>query len=228
MNAKQWWISGVGVIIVALALIQLSTSTTNSPVLEPVATTTPESVEEQNPETPVVEVPIPKPFLVTIETGDTIASWSIEGYLNDGGEKEAVARKEIIALKNRLGGDDDYQINLSIAQKYEYLGEGRLAYEHLSKAIALDTSSTSGTAWHNMGMLMEKLGAYHTARVAHTLAVANQPNIPSFHISRLEFMIYRFTKDTAGVEEVFKDTTAILGAEDPMLVELRARWEALK
>ncbi len=164
--------------------------------------------------------------LFPIAEGDAIMSWDFEGYLNDDGPREAEALQKIKELKNQLGKNDDYSLYLSLAQKYDHLGDGKSSYEYLSRAIALDTLETS-VAWHNMGVLMRKLGAYHTARIAHEQAVKIQPNISAFQISRVELMMYHFPKDTEGVEKAFKDAEELLGADSPMLLDLRKRWEAL-
>ncbi len=162
--------------------------------------------------------------LPSIAKGDIITSWNYEGYLNDNGPLEAKALQEIKDLKSKLGSDEDYSLYISIAQEYDHLGDGKFAYEYLSRAIALDTGETSGVGWHNIGVLMEKLGAYNTARIAHDQAVKIQPDIPAFQISRVEFMVYHFPKDTAGVEKAFKDAEGLLGTNDPTLLDLRKRW----
>ena len=167
------------------------------------------------------------PTLVPIAPEDTITSWNFEGFLNDNGPREAEARQKIKDWESKLGADDDYQLSVSIAQEYDHLGEGKAAYEYLSRAISVDVEKTTGTAWHNLGVLMEKLGAYHTARAAHDRAVEIQPGIAPFQISRVEFMVYHFPEDTAGVEKAFKDAETVLGATDPMLLDMRKRWEAL-
>lgn len=169
----------------------------------------------------VHKVPTPLP----ISEEDTIASWTFDGPLKDGGEREEKVLSHIKELKQALGGADDYQLYASIALEYEHLGEGKRAYEYYSRAIAEDTEETTGLAWHNMGILMEKLGAYHTARIAHEKAVQIQPNIASSHLSRIELMIYHFADDTEGVEEAFKDAEASLGSNGAMFIDLRNRWE---
>lgn len=166
-------------------------------------------------------------YLIPIERGDVIASWDSGGYLNDGGVREAEVRSRIIGLKNATGAENDYQRYITLAQEYDSLGDGKSSYENLSHAIAADPNQTSGVAWHNMGILMEKLGAYQTAKKAHLQAIAIQPGISSFHISLLELMIYHFTNDAQTVEKAFKDAEAFYGAESPMLLDLRNRWKAL-
>ena len=163
----------------------------------------------------------------SISTEDTISSWDTKGFDNDNGPKEAAEREAISKLEAMLGKGDDIQIHISIAQKYDYIGEGELAYKHLSAAITGDVQETSGVAWHNLGVVMEKLGAYHTARTAYEQAIRIQPQLSAFHISRVELMIYHFPKDTVAVEKSFKDAEALFGAESPMLLDLRARWKTI-
>lgn len=165
-------------------------------------------------------------YLLPLAQGDAVVSWNIDGPLNDNGPREESAREKIRKLTEQIKGSiDDYQTYVSLAQTYEYLGEGKMAYEYLSRAIALDASDTTGIGWHNIALLMEKLGAYRTARVAHDRAVSIQPGISAFHISRVELMIYHFPDDTDGVEKAFKDAETTLGAGDQMLLGLRGRWQ---
>lgn len=166
-------------------------------------------------------------YLFPIAQGDIIASWNYDGFLNDNGPREAEAHQKIKELESQLGKGNDSSLYLSLAQEYDHLGDGRSAYTYLSRAIALDANKTSGVEWHNMGVLMEKFGAYRTARIAHEEAVKIQPNISAFQISRVELMIYHFPKDTTGVEKAFTDAEALFGANDPMLLDLRNRWKAL-
>lgn len=165
-------------------------------------------------------------YLVPLVKGDVVKSWNYDGYLNDNGPLEAASLEKIKGLKSQLGKDNDYQVYIVLVQEYDHLGDGRSAYEYLSRAIVLDTNETTGVGWHNMGVLMEKLGAYNTARMAHDKAVKIQPGISSFQISRIELMIYHFPKDTTGVEKAFKDAEATLGgADSPMILDLRQRWQ---
>jgi len=167
----------------------------------------------------------PSAYLFPIAQGDVIASWNYAGYLNDNGPLEAGALKQIAELKSQLGKDNDYMLYISLAQEYDHLGDGKSAYEYLSRDIALDTKKTTGVGWNNMGVLMEKLGAYHTARIAHAEAVKIQPDISAFQMSMVELMVYHFPKDTAGVEKAFKDAESLFGASDPVLLDLRKRWQ---
>jgi|SRR3989344_517183 len=188
-----------------------------------VASTTPSETTQVSISRPVAK----SSYLLPLAQGDVVVSWDIDGPFNDNGPLEEAARKKIMKLNGQLNGSkDDYQTYISLAQTHEYLGEGKMAYEYLSLAIALDTDNTTGIGWHNIALLMEKLGAYRTARIAHDRAVSIQPGISSFHISRVELMIYHFPDDRDGVEEAFKDAEITLGADDQMLLDLRQRWQA--
>ena len=117
-------------------------------------------------------------FSFPVLPSDKIVSWSWNGPYKDGGELEAKILGKIKRFEDLLGKGEftDYELYVTIANQYELLGDGAKTYENL--LLALDSEHT-GLAWHNMGVLMENLGAYNTARAAFDRAYAAQP-IPAY------------------------------------------------
>ena len=154
--------------------------------------------------------------------GETVASWNFIGPYKDGGELEKRATDEIVRLKGLLGSGEfpDYQILVGIAGQYELLGDGKSTYEYLGRAIK--ANSETGLAWHNLGVLLARLKAPQTARIAYTKAIEAQP-LPLYHTARLDFLIDYFPDDRGGVEAAFTDAVAALG-EAPFVLEKKAGW----
>jgi len=123
--------------------------------------------------TPQPDVSVPK--LPSIAEGDNIASWNFEGAYADHPELVAKAEAEIRRLSDLIGEGTypDVTLYVSIANQYELLGNGKQEYDYLGRAIMADPAS--GLPWHNLGVLMERLGALETARVAYERAVLLQP-----------------------------------------------------
>lgn len=158
--------------------------------------------------------------------GDHITSWYFKGTYLDGGTLETKAREEIMRLKGFLGSGEftDYELYASIANQYELLGNGRSAYRYLGKAIETDTANNTGLAWHNLGVLLSRLGALRTARIAYEKATLVEPQLSFYHYAYLEFLIQNMKSDTADIEEAFAAAVANLGQTSDVL-DLRARWE---
>lgn len=160
--------------------------------------------------------------------GDAVASWDWHGPYKDGGELEKRARDEIARLEGMLGGDQsgvnddptDYILYVSIANQHELLGDGKSAYDYLGKALKIDSEKT-GLAWHNLGSIMERLGAYGTARIAYARAVGAQPQAEQYHMARLRFLMKNFSGDSAAIEAAFMEAEKQFGADAPFLVQLK-------
>ncbi|HLE55734.1 MAG TPA: tetratricopeptide repeat protein [Rhodothermia bacterium] len=166
--------------------------------------------------------------------GDAVSSWDFQGIHKDEGALEKKANDEITRLTNLLGGDQsgkdddptDYILYVSIANQYELLGDGKNAYEYLGRAVNIDSTKT-GLAWHNLGSLLERLGAYGTARVAYAKAVEAQPHIEQYHVARLRFLMGHLKDDTSAIEAAFGEAEAQFGKEAPFLLQIRAQWEEI-
>ncbi|MEK7134049.1 MAG: hypothetical protein AAB804_03180 [Patescibacteria group bacterium] len=155
--------------------------------------------------------------------GDTISSWDFKGAYTGNTELEAKARANIERLNGMFGseGNTDYIIYISIANEYSLLGDGAKEYEYLRRALAEDSTET-GLAWYDLAVLLTRLGAFESARVAHEHAIQAQPE-SQYVTAYLEFMTQHFSDDTEAVEKTFVDIKTLFG-EHATLSEIRARW----
>lgn len=158
--------------------------------------------------------------------GDIVISWNFDGAYLDGGILEAKAKEEIKRLKGLLNSDEftDYEIYVSISNQYELLGDGKNAYNYLGKAIKEDISNNTGLAWHNAGVLLSRLGALDTARIAYEKATIFEQQVYQYHYAYLEFLIQKKKEDSVNIEKAFAAAEAIFGNTSD-LTELRSKWE---
>ena len=121
--------------------------------------------------------------LPSIAKGDTIVSWNFKGAYIDRPDLIAKAEAEITRLSELLGKGTypDVSLYVGIANQYELLGDGKQEYDYLVRAIKADVGATSGLPWHNLGVLMERLGALGTARVAYEQSTLLQPGMKIYH-----------------------------------------------
>ena len=135
----------------------------------------------------------------SVDSRDTITTWDFQGSHNDDGPNEQRVMEEIARLNERLQDDEteppDYQLYVGIAGQYTLLGDGKKSFEYLNKAFAEDPDRTTGLAWRNMGVLMERLGALHSARIAYQQAVDAQPQMEGYHVELLNFLIAHDSED---------------------------------
>lgn len=161
-----------------------------------------------------------------VADGDTIVSWDFKGAYTGNPELVAKAQSEIARLSAILETATSSAMILSvgIANQYELLGDGKKQYEYLERAIKADMNITSGLPWHNLGVLMERLGALETARVAHEKSTVIQPELKQWHYSYIEFLTSRTKDDTAHIEKAFAFAEKNIG-KTSYLVELRTVWQ---
>lgn len=116
-------------------------------------------------------------------SGDTVSTWTFAGPYADGGEKEAQVKAEITRLSQELGKGTytDYDLLVGIATQHELLGNGKEAYDYLSRAIRKDAKK--GIAYFNLGHLMEGLGAYQTAGRAYKKATESEPDVVAYRLA---------------------------------------------
>lgn len=168
--------------------------------------------------------------LLPVAEGDTITTWDFQGSYKDGGALEKKANDEIARSRSMLGGDQsgkddnptDYVLYVNIANQYVLLGNGKGAYENLGRALRIDAVHT-GLAWHNLGVLFERLGAYNTARIAYAKAVEVQAKIEQYHLAWLTFLMNHFASDTSVIEAAFKEAKAKIG-DSPAIFQIEAEW----
>lgn len=136
----------------------------------------------------VSNVPAAAPVQFAVNPADTIASWNFKGAYTDNETLTIQAQTEIARLTSLLGTGThpDYTLYVSVANMYNLLGDGANEFTYLKKALAIDATAT-GLAWHNIGHLFARLGAYATARTAFERAVAAEP-IPQFRQALADFL----------------------------------------
>lgn len=233
MSTSRLFIIGGVLIALGAGIVQFSSPTpssesqpeTSSPAEEQdasvVSDPSPEAVEQIIPSKPMGH-PLP------LVKGDTVASWAFKGAYADNPELILKAESEIRRLEGLLGKGtfSDTTLYVGIANNYELLGDGARQYDYLGRAIRADEEVTTGLPWHNLGVLLARLGALETARIAYEKATIIQPGLKQWWYAYLEFLTTRMRSDTAAIDKAFSEATAILG-QDPDILALRAEWEAL-
>ena len=169
--------------------------------------------------------PVVPPELPSIAAGDTITLWTFKGAYTDNPELIAKAETEIKRLLDLVGKGTypDISLFVSVANQYELLGDGEQEYTYLSRAIKVGGSAT-GLPWHNLGVLMERLGALQTARVAYGKAVLVQPKLKFYHYAYLEFLTTRMKDDVATIEKEYTAAIENLG-QDTDILQLYSEWK---
>lgn len=188
------------------------------------ASNTPTSLDVTAVSVAPASYPVQTSFAVV--EGDTIASWDFKGAYTGNPELIVKAESEIKRLSVLLETATSSAMILSvgIANQYELLGDGKRQYEYLERAIKADMNVTSGLPWHNLGVLMERLGALKTARVAYEKSTVIQPESKQWHYAYIEFLISRMRDDTVHIEKAFAFAEKNIGKAS-YLVELRAEWQ---
>lgn len=170
-------------------------------------------------------------FTLEIDPKDTITNWEFQGSHKDGGEFEARVTTEMeklqAALEDEATEPTDYNIYVSMAGQYTLLGDGKNTLKYLEKALAIDSVKT-GLAWHNVGVLMERLGALNTARSAYARAVEAQPQVDAYHVARLNFLMKHFSEDKEAIDGALSEATAEFGEDASFVLNTRAEWLELQ
>ena len=205
--AGIWWTQKDKTSDVPADTVATSTDSTSSPQ----AATSSASTSAQISPSPAAQKPTPSLVLkpaFSLVPGDEPASWYFVGTHSDGGQLEARAEAEIQRMKSLLNSGEftNYELYISIANQYELLGDGKQEYTYLNYALALDSTKT-GLAWHNMGKLLEKLGAYKSARVAYDRMIQVQPT-RQYILARLEFLRAHMGEDTDAIKQAEADLAA--------------------
>lgn len=218
---KEYGIYAAGaalIILIAIAIWWKGDSSQPLSVSEQVATSSPETVATSSTPSsqtfsPAKPEPVsPKPLLssstFSLVPGEAVASWDFAGTHKDGGQLEAGVRADVTRLKGLInsGAYTNYELYVSLANQYELLGDGKQEFTHLNYAIAIDSTKT-GLAWHNMGKLLERLGAYKSARVAYDRMVQAQ-STSQYIRARLEFLQAHMPEDTAAIAQAEADLAA--------------------
>ena len=166
----------------------------------------------------------------SLDSADRIASWELPATHKDDGPLEKGVNEEIARLNEHLEDDKteppDYQLYVGLANQYSLLGDGKRAYDYLQKALALDSDKT-GLALHNMGILLERLGAYESAREALQQAVDVQPHIDAYHAALIRFLMAHYGEDALAVSAAL-DRAAAQFDDDTFVLQLKAEWQTAR
>lgn len=204
MQNKYIWTGAVALIILG-GVFWFTTSPATSPTNNP--TNSPTNNPTNIPTTSTTSSPTNSSTVnpLSIIKTEEVKTWSFVGPYNDNGVLEAKALAEITRLEGILkkGQFTDYELYVAIANQHDLLGDGKKTYDYLSKALQIDSENT-GLAWHNMGRLMEKLGAYENARIAFDRAILAQP-IPAYYMAKIDFLERHFPNDKNVIEKTKKE-----------------------
>ena len=230
MNKIKLLIIGGVLVVFALGITQfLSPRQAVSPTL-PTAT----SALEQNVSTTtsliistttvnIVKRPIVNPL--PIAKGDVVSSWNFVGAYTNNPELIAKADVEIKRITDLLGKGTytDMSIYVGVANQYELIGDGKKQYDFLIQAVR-EGGATSGLPWHNLGVLMERLDALETARIAYEKATLVQQQFKFYHYAYLEFITKQMKDDVVNIEKAFTAANKYF-ATDADIIQMRAEWE---
>lgn len=228
MNRVQTYATaGIAIALVAIGVWQFSPRAAVSPSvtnqLPPAPAETGSATSSQTGATPPATGSSPVSHPLPLAKGDTVASWSFKGAYTGNPELTAKAQGEIARLSGLLATATSSKMILSvgIANQYELLGAGAQQYDYLGRAVRAD--AVNGLPWHNLGVLMERLGALETARIAYEKSTLLQPELKFYQYAYLDFLITRMKGDTASIERAFAAAEKSIG-QTPYLLELRTEW----
>ena|SRR3989344_8510111 len=230
MNKIKLLIIGGVLIVFALGVTQfLSPRQAVSPTL-PTATST--SEQSASTTTPLIvsttTVNIVKRQVVNplpIAKGDAVTSWDFVGAYTNSHELIEKARAEIKRITDLLGMGTytDMAIYVGIANQYELIGDGKKQYDFLIQAVRVG-GGESGLPWHNLGVLMERLGALETARIAYEKSTLVQPQFKFYHYAYLDFITKKMKDDVVDIEKAFTAANKYFST-DADIIQLRAEWQ---
>lgn len=223
-------IIGAALIIFASGAVQFTyTRSAVSPTI-PIATSTPEQSTGTITAPAITTTGLntaPKNIAIhplPLVQSESVSSWAFKGAYTDNPELVAKAGSEIKRLSDILAtATSSYMITaVGIANQYELLGDGEKQYEYLGRAAR--TNPENGLPWHNLGVLMERLGAFRTARTAYEKSTIVQPEFKFYHYAYIEFLTSRTKDDVANIEKAFAFAEKNIG-KTQYLIDLRAEWQ---
>ena len=222
-------IGGVLIIVIAGAAQFLFPRSAVSPIISIATSTTEQNIGTTTTSgTSVTEVKVmqksPSVYSLSFVKGESITEWDFKGAYTDNPELIAKAQNEIKRLSEQLetATSSAMILSVSIANQYELIGSGKKQYEYLERAIR--TNPGNGLPWHNLGVLMERLGALETARVAYEKSTLVQPEWKFYHYAYLEFITKKMKDDIVNIEKAFTAANKYF-ATDADIVQLRVEWE---
>ncbi len=195
---KQWFVAGIGSLIVVLAVGVLWYNRAEAPVSvkeSPVSASTTVS-QSSKPELKTSVSPTVKSVMskFPINPADTIASWNFKGVYTGNDTLIAKADADVAHLKSLIGKGqyDDYDLYIGIGNAAGLIGDGESAYQNYNRAVSIYPNK--GLAYANLGHLMDLLGAYRTAADAYAKAAAVEP-IPQYKNAQLDYLTWRFPEE---------------------------------
>jgi hypothetical protein len=139
---------------------------------------------------------------------ESVASWNLPP-VKDPGTSTTTMAHNVELLQSEIGKGDyaDTDLYTDMGNGYVFLGDGKDAYDAYVKAI--QASSTNAVAYENAALLLNRVYATSTARMAFAKAVTLAPQTPFFQLAYVEFMTLVFPKDA-------ETPTAFANAEKPL------------
>lgn len=193
MTKKQWLIIGASSIVVLVVAVIVQLFFPRIAVSPPLEVQEPLSADvvDMDAATTSVSVKVVASKSVSkfpIHKNDTIVSWSFTGAYAGNDTLISKANADTLFLKGLLGKGQysDYDLYVGIGNNYASLGDGAEAYAYYNKAIS--DNPNRAIVYTNIGILMEKIGAYNTALAAHTKAITLEPDIIQYSNARTEFL----------------------------------------
>ncbi|MDE1966353.1 MAG: hypothetical protein KGI41_03900 [Patescibacteria group bacterium] len=156
-----------------------------------------------------------------IDSRDALVSWTIPGAASS--SADAVTAKAEIARLMSVQGTGRYPdeaVYLDIAGHYELLGDGKDAYDFYVKAA--EAAPARGVALYDLGNLMERLHALHTAETAYAKAVSREPGELTFRTAYLDFLAHE-EPDAASTAEAFAAARLVFAGQPNFLIS-EANW----
>ena len=231
MNRTQITLSIVVVLVLGAAAAWQSYGSSTAVVSPPTVSSEllPTAVVTEQPALDIKAVSVttakrqPRTSFALID-GDSVASWDFRGAYTDNPELITKAKNEIQRLSEQLATATSSAMILSvgIANQYELLGDGKNQYDYLGRAI--QASPDNGLPWHNLGVLMERLGAIRTAKIAYEKSTLVQPEWKFYHYAYIEFLTSRTKDDVTNIEKAFAFAEKNIG-KTQYLIDLRAEWQ---
>lgn len=131
-------------------------------------------------------------------------------------------QKNIETLNKKLGEDgaDTYDLHVSLAQQYMFIGEGKDAYTHLVHAGEINPKNS--LSYQTLGWLMESLGAMDAAEDSFNHAISVEPQIVQNHLALIMFYIKQNTSPEK-IDAAFIHALEQSGRAHNVLVEY-AQW----
>lgn len=156
-----------------------------------------------------------------ITAGKKIA-WSYRGLVTDETEKaQVLAAIERFRAQMKEPGADVYDLDLSIAQQYDRIGDGEHVYRYLTYATVVEPEKA--LAFVNMGNLFAKIGSLEPAETALLIAVEKEPQFPYTHLALTSFYVLHMPTATGKIEQAFKVALERTGRNETVLKEY-ASW----